>query len=54
MPGWPLPPGQRSITIALPGELVAHLDARAVEMCCTRAAYLRQLILSDRKRSRKA
>jgi metal-responsive CopG/Arc/MetJ family transcriptional regulator len=50
MPGWPLPPGQRCITISIPDDLVAHLDARSEYLGCSRAAYLRQLIVLDRER----
>ena len=50
MPGWPVPEGQKCITISLPTELVTHLDDRSTHLCCSRAAYLRQLIVLDRER----
>ena len=51
MPGWPVPEGIRCLTFTLPVELVAHLDARAVKEGCSRAAFIRRLIIDDRKRN---
>lgn len=48
MPTWPTPPGRQAITIELPIHLVQHLDAQAAHYSCSRAAYLRRLITSDR------
>ena len=50
MPDWPIPDGCRCITAQLRIPLVEHLDARADYLGCSRAAYLRQLILDDIKR----
>jgi predicted DNA-binding protein len=50
MPSWPIPPGRRCITIELPAEHVQHLDDQARYLGCTRAAYLRQLIVRDLER----
>jgi hypothetical protein len=48
MPTWPVPPGRRSITIELLPEQIAHLDAQAEYLGCSRAAYFRRLIVEDR------
>jgi hypothetical protein len=50
MPGWPTPEDHRCITVELRIPLVEHLDARAGYLGCSRAAYIRQLILNDIKR----
>ena len=50
MPGWPIPAGRRCITIEISVEHVAHLDAQAQYEGCSRAAYLRQLIVRDIER----
>ena len=47
MPPWPVRPGRKCITVELPVEQVEHLDREADYLGCTRAAYLRQLILRD-------
>lgn len=50
MPTYPTPEGRRCITLELPTELVQHLDAKAAYLGCSRAAYLRQLIVRDQER----
>ena len=50
MPTWPVPDGRRCITVELQIPLVNHLDARASYLGCSRAAYIRQLILNDIRR----
>jgi hypothetical protein len=50
MPGWPIPDGKRCITIELSTEHVAHLDRESTYLGCSRAAYLRQLIVRDVER----
>ena len=50
MPGWPVPEGIRCLTFTVPDDLGAHLDARSEYLGCSRAAYLRQLIVLDRER----
>lgn len=50
MPGWPCSEGKRCVTIELPVEHVEHLDAQAIYNGCSRAAYLRQLIVRDIER----
>jgi hypothetical protein len=50
MPDWPINDGCRCITVELRIPLVEHLDARAAYLGCSRAAYIRQLILNDIKR----
>jgi hypothetical protein len=50
MPGWPIPEGRRCITIELAVEHVQHLDHQADYLGCSRAAYLRQLIVRDVER----
>ena len=50
MPRWPVAEDQRCITIALPTNHVAHLDAQARYEGCSRAAYMRQLIVRDIER----
>jgi hypothetical protein len=47
MPTWPVPDGKRCITIELATEQVEHLDQQAQFLGCSRAAYLRQVILRD-------
>ena len=47
MPTWPTPEGRRAITIELPEHHVHHLDMQAELYGCSRAAYLRRLIVSD-------
>ena len=54
MASWPPKPNMRSITLEVPRELLAQLDARVRERTCSRAAYLRQLIIDDIKASRAA
>ena len=50
MPGWPIPVGRRCITIELATEQVDHLDSQAEYEGCSRAAYLRRLIVRDIER----
>ena len=50
MPGWPIPVGRRCITIELATEHVQHLDDQAEYEGCSRAAYLRRLIVRDIER----
>jgi hypothetical protein len=50
MPGWPCIEGKRCVTFELPTEHVEHLDAQAIYNGCSRAAYLRQLIVRDIER----
>ena len=50
MPGWPIPEGRRCITIELDVKHVEHLDRQADYLGCSRAAYLRQLIVRDVER----
>ena len=50
MPGWPIPEGRKCITIELDERHVAHLDAESRYLGCSRAAYLRQLIVRDMER----
>jgi hypothetical protein len=50
VPTWPTPEGRRSITLELPVEHVAHLDHQAHYEGCSRAAYLRGLIVRDIER----
>jgi predicted transcriptional regulator len=50
MPTWPTPEGRRSITLELSSDLVDHLDAQADYLGCSRAAYIRQLIVRDTER----
>lgn len=50
MPGWPIPEGRRCITIELDEKHVQHLDTEAKYLGCSRAAYLRQLIVRDVER----
>jgi len=50
MPAWPVPPGRKCITLELAAEHVQHLDAQAAYFGCTRAAYLRRLIVEDVRR----
>ena len=50
MPGWPIPPGRKCVTIELAIEHVQHLDTQATYYGCSRAAYIRQLIVRDVER----
>jgi hypothetical protein len=50
MPGWPIPEGRKCITIELDTKHVEHLDREATYLGCSRAAYLRQLIVRDVER----
>ena len=50
MPGWPIPEGRKCVTIELDVKHVEHLDAQATYYGCSRAAYIRQLIVRDVER----
>jgi hypothetical protein len=50
MPGWPTAEGKRCITVELALEHVQHCDDQAAYNGCSRAAYLRQLIVRDMER----
>ena len=50
MPGWPIPPGRKCVTIELAIEHVQHLDEMSKYYGCSRAAYIRQLIVRDVER----
>lgn len=50
MPGWPTAEGRRCITVELAAEMVQHCDDQADYLGCSRAAYLRQLIVRDMER----
>ena len=50
MPGWPTAEGKKCLTLELRAELVEHLDSQAQYEGCSRAAYLRQLIVRDIER----
>jgi hypothetical protein len=50
MPGWPTAEGKRCVTIELATEHVSHLDIQAEYEGCSRAAYIRRLIVRDIER----
>jgi hypothetical protein len=50
MPGWPTAEGKRCVTIELAIEHVSHLDVQAEYEGCSRAAYIRRLIVRDIER----
>jgi hypothetical protein len=50
MPTWPTPEGRKTITIEVPAGLLEHIDAQATYLGCSRAAYLRQLMVRDIER----
>jgi hypothetical protein len=50
MPSWPAKEGRTTITLELKVELVEHLDAQADLYGCSRAAYIRQLVVKDIQR----
>jgi hypothetical protein len=50
MPSWPAGQGRSVINLALKVELIAHLDQMADLYGCSRAAYVRQLIVKDMQR----
>lgn len=54
MPTWPTPAGRRAVTIELPISQVEHLDAQAATYGCSRAAYIRRLIVDDIKATKAA
>jgi hypothetical protein len=47
MPTWPTPQGRKTITIEFSEQHVQHLDEQANYLGCSRAAYLRQLVVKD-------
>lgn len=52
MPDWPARDGKRVINITVDHSDVLYLDQQAAHNRCSRAAYLRQLIVRDQERSR--
>jgi hypothetical protein len=48
MPTWPPVPGRRTITCDMLPQQVQHLDTQADFDGCSRAAYLRRLVIRDR------
>jgi hypothetical protein len=50
MPNWPPTAGRTTITLELPISHVEHLDAQAAYDGCSRAAYVRRLIVRDIER----
>jgi hypothetical protein len=50
MPSWPAGQGRSVINLALKVELIAHLDQMADLYGCSRAAYVRQLVVKDMQR----
>jgi hypothetical protein len=50
MPNWPPSAGRTTITLELPIQHVEHLDAQAAYDGCSRAAYVRRLIVRDIER----
>ena len=50
MPGWPTAEGKRCVTIELAIEHVDHLDVQSQYEGCSRAAYIRRLIVRDIER----
>lgn len=50
VPDWPSRPGRRTITLELDTEHVQHLDTQASYEGCSRAAYVRRLIVRDVER----
>jgi predicted transcriptional regulator len=50
MPTWPTPQGRTTITIEVPTELLGRVDAQAQYLGCSRAAYVRQLMVRDLER----
>ena len=50
MPDWPIAKGRRCITVEMDARHVAHLDHQAEYQGCSRAAYLRGLIVRDMER----
>jgi hypothetical protein len=45
-----MPDDRRTITLELSAQHVRHLDAQATYYGCSRAAYIRQLIVRDQER----
>jgi hypothetical protein len=50
MPTWPSPEGRSAITLELRTDLLIHLDTQASYMGCSRAAYIRGLVIRDMER----
>ena len=48
MPTWPPVAGRRTITVDMLPQQVKHLDTQADFIGCSRAAYLRRLVIEDR------
>jgi hypothetical protein len=51
MPTWPPVAGRRTITLEMPEHQIRHLDEQACYRGCTRAAFLRGLVVADRERA---
>lgn len=47
MPTWPTPEGRRVVTLEMPLHLIEHLDSQAKRRGCSRAAFVRWLIVND-------
>jgi hypothetical protein len=52
MPDWPARDGKRVINITVDLSDLLYLNQQAAHNRCSRAAYLRQLIVRDQERSR--
>ena len=50
MPTWPAREGLKVLTVEFRSDLVEHLDAQAEYLGCSRAAYLRRLVIKDMER----
>jgi len=50
MPSWPSKDGMKCMTIEMRHDMVEHLDTQADYLGCSRAFYLRQLVLKDMRR----
>lgn len=45
---------QRAMSMAFPEHLAAYIDRQAEHLCCSRAAFLRRLVLEDMERAQDA
>jgi metal-responsive CopG/Arc/MetJ family transcriptional regulator len=45
---------RRAVSLFFPAHLVEHLDRQAQRNCCSRNAFLRQLVLADLRREQTA
>ena len=50
MPSWPTKEGRTTVTLELKTQMVQHLDAMAEYLGCSRAAYVRGLVIKDMER----